>query len=313
MIGVVGGLVAALSWGCATLVGARTSRLVGARMALAWVALVGLVATLPAALATGVPAEATRTDWAWAFVAGAGAIAGLACAYGALRVGKVGVVAPIVATDGAIAAVISVVAGERLRAISLVLLAVITAGVVLAAREPAGDGRSSRRSIVLASIAACTFAVSFFGAARGADLGALWVVTCARIVGVALVTAPLLARGGMRVPRTAVPWLVLGGLLEVGGYAAFTIGAADGAAVPSVLAAEYAAIAAIGGVVLFGEKPVVFGHAIYEHAVTGGFTGNALPLRVEATDVPGADRELAAKIRAGLFLTTETFPRHELR
>ncbi len=68
-----------------------------------------------------------------------------------------------------------------------------------------------------------------------------------------------------------------------------------------------------GGVVLFGEKPVVFGHAIYEHAVTGGFTGNALPLLVEATDVPGADRELAAKIRAGLFLTTETFPRYELR
>jgi hypothetical protein len=68
-----------------------------------------------------------------------------------------------------------------------------------------------------------------------------------------------------------------------------------------------------GGVVLFGDDPVVFGHAIYENAITGGSSCNALPLAVSACDVPGADRELAAQIRAGLFLTTERFPRYELR
>ena len=44
----------------------------------------------------------------------AGSAAGLSMMYRALRLGKVGVVAPIASTEGAIAAVISIALGEQL-------------------------------------------------------------------------------------------------------------------------------------------------------------------------------------------------------
>ena len=51
----------------------------------------------------------------WAVLAGAGSSLGLLLMYRGLRIGKVGVVAPITSTEGAIAALLSVVAlGEQL-------------------------------------------------------------------------------------------------------------------------------------------------------------------------------------------------------
>ena len=43
--------------------------------------------------------------------------AGLLLSYHALRIGQVGLVAPLVSTEGAIAAVIAMFAGESLRAV----------------------------------------------------------------------------------------------------------------------------------------------------------------------------------------------------
>ena len=55
-----------------------------------------------------------RDAWAWAVLAGAGSAVGLSLMYRALRLGKVGVVAPIASTEGALAAVFSVASrGER--------------------------------------------------------------------------------------------------------------------------------------------------------------------------------------------------------
>ena len=50
----------------------------------------------------------------WLVVAGGGNVVGLLLVYGALRVGKVSIVAPIISTEGAIAAVLAVAAGEAI-------------------------------------------------------------------------------------------------------------------------------------------------------------------------------------------------------
>src|SRR4051794_9135555 len=101
MVAILGGLGAALAFASSTLCSSRSSRLIGAGPALAWVAIVGLVITLPAAaLATRPPIDAAAG--AWLGLAGAGNAAGLLLTYLALRTGKVGVVAPIVSAEGAI-------------------------------------------------------------------------------------------------------------------------------------------------------------------------------------------------------------------
>jgi len=114
----LGGLGAAFAFAGATLCSARSSRLIGPASVLTWVMLVGLVVTAPALAAAGPPEGLTAVFTGWLVVSGAGNVAGLLVAYAGLRVGKVGVIAPILSTEGAVAAVISVATGERLGAVS---------------------------------------------------------------------------------------------------------------------------------------------------------------------------------------------------
>ena len=54
---ILGGLAAAVLWATATLASSRSSRMIGSRVVLAWVMIVGTIVGLPIALATGVPTE----------------------------------------------------------------------------------------------------------------------------------------------------------------------------------------------------------------------------------------------------------------
>jgi drug/metabolite transporter (DMT)-like permease len=103
--------------------------------------LVGLVLTLPWALIQGVP-EVDGSATRWLLLAGVGNCVGLLLVYTGVRVGKVGVVAPIVSTEGAIAALIAVAAGEQLAPGTGAALVVIAVGIVLAAasRDSSGSG-----------------------------------------------------------------------------------------------------------------------------------------------------------------------------
>lgn len=251
------GVLAALLWGTASLVSAQASRLLGSWAALAWVAAIGILITLPAGLAVGVRGQASASDWAWAAIAGAGAIGGLLLAYAAMRLGQVSLVTPIVATDGAVAAVIAVLAGEELATVAGIALAVITAGVVLASvgRDATkGASRISARALGLALGASLLFAISFFGAGRTEGLDAIWVAAVARIIGVGFVTLPVLVTGRLRLTRRALPYVAAAGVLEISGYLAYVVGARSGVAIPAVLASQYAVVAVIGGLLVFGER-----------------------------------------------------------
>jgi drug/metabolite transporter (DMT)-like permease len=141
MIAVIGGLGAALAWATTTICAARATRLIGAPSVLAWVMLTGLVITVPWAAVEGVP-DLDGEVMALLLLGGLGNSIGLLLAYSGFKIGKVGVVAPIVSTEGAIAAVIAVAAGERLAPGTGVAVVVIAVGIVLAGmgRDPALAG-----------------------------------------------------------------------------------------------------------------------------------------------------------------------------
>ena len=257
MIAILGGLGAALAWAAATLCSARASRLLGAGSTLALVMLVGLVVIVPFVAVEGVPAGLDADISAWLVVAGFGNVAGLACVYAALRIGKVGIVAPIASTEGAVAAVIAVLAGEQLSPGAGAMLGLIVVGVVLAAVAPRGGvvAEGAGRAALLAFAAALLFGVGLYAVGRvSVDLPVSWVLLPTRAMAVLFVAVPLLLTRKLRVTRAALPLVVAAGLCEVAGLTAFTLGARHGIAVTVVVASQYAAITAVGAYVVFRER-----------------------------------------------------------
>ncbi len=255
MIAVLGGLGAAVCWAIGTISAARASRLVGAWSALAWVMLVGLVVAAPLTAAAGLPDGIGAAEVGWLALAGAGNVGGLLLAYAAMRIGQVSITAPITSTEGAIAALLAVVTGESLRASSAVLLAGVVAGVVLASLAHSSTGAHPPRATLLAGGAAMLFGAGLFATARvSQSLPLAWALLPPRLVGVAAVTLPLLARGRLRIPRRALPFVVVSGLCEVAGFASYAVGSRHEIAIAAVLASQFAALTAVAAYVLFHER-----------------------------------------------------------
>jgi len=258
VIAILGGLGAAVSWAVTSLTAARASRLIGAPATLAWVMLTGLLVVGPVVLAEGRPSELDAGAAGWLAIAGGGNVAGLLLVYSGVRIGKVGIVAPVSSSEGAVAALIAVGAGERLGAGTGVALAAIVAGVILAARSSAATEETERddpRAVLFALGAAVAFGSSLYATGRASvDLPIAWAVLPPRVFGVVLVTVPLVLLGRLHLTRAALPYVVCSGLAEVAGFVSYAIGARHGIAVSAVLASQFAALAAISAVFLFGER-----------------------------------------------------------
>ena len=264
VVAIVGGLGAALCWAIATLASSRSSRMIGAPSVLAWVMLVGLgVSVLPAAVST--PTGVTTEQAIELVLVGLAYTTGLLLAYIALTTGRVSLVAPVTATEGAVAALISVALGEPLGFATGVILAVIAVGVILASYERAEDERrqgpppddaTTRRSVVLAISAAAAFSVGLVAAGRlgEAHMPPAWPVFTARIVGTLAIAVPLILGGRLRITRRAAPLVALSGVLEALGSGVYVVAATDGVAAAAVLSSQFAAIAAVGAFLLFGER-----------------------------------------------------------
>jgi len=259
VLAIVGGLGAALVFAAVTLCNSRSSRMIGPSQLLAWVMVIGLAITGPLVLARGVPEGFDAEAAAWMAVAGIGNVVGLLLAYSALRMGKVGTVAPMVSTQGAIAGLIAIIAGEPVAADVAVLLVVIAIGIWLAAVPPeevaAPEARQAKRVTVYAMGAAVAIGWSLYAIGRvSIALPVVWALLPSRVLGVLVVTLPLALRSGLRMTREALPLVLVAGVFEVAGFALFAFGARHGIAVSAVLSSQFAAIAAIGAYVLFRER-----------------------------------------------------------
>ena len=258
MISIASGIAAAAMWAASTICTSRSSRIIPPIAILGWVLLIGMVISAPFALAEGVPVRFSTEHAVWLGVTALGNTTGLLCAYSSLRFGKVGVVAPITSAQGAAAAAIAVIAGEQLATGAGLALGVIVLGVALSsmkAGDEALEGGRARVAVSYAIIAALFFGIGLYAMGRlSEDLPVSWIIFPSRTLGVLGVTVPLALLGRLRMTRSAAPFVVASGLLEVGGLVAFTIGARHGIAVTAILASQFAAFAAVAAFLLFRER-----------------------------------------------------------
>lgn len=258
MVAILGGLGAALMFSVGTVCSSRSSRLIGAWSAVAWVMISGLLLNLVLVAFAGSPGPLDPGTLGWMFVAGAGNVVGLMCAYTALRHGKVGLVTPIVSTEGAVAAVAAVLLGEALGVASAVLLVVIVTGVVLASVAPSGvpvEGERKTYAVLLAATSAVLFGSSLYATGRlSGVLPMAWVLLPPRLLGVLFLALPLGLTGHLSLSRRALPLVVVAGVCEVVGFASYTWGARQGIAVTAVLVSQVGAISGLAAYVLFHER-----------------------------------------------------------
>jgi drug/metabolite transporter (DMT)-like permease len=277
MIAILGGLGAAVLWASATLTSSRAGRLIGPSSTVAWMMAVGVMVATPIGLASG-PIPALTPDLTlWMAASGLGGVAGLMLVYRGLSLGKVGVVAALASTEGAIAAVIAVMAGEPMTIPVAAMLCVIAGGVAVVAflggapdpevvltghdaalvATPAARTRlaSETQAVLFGAAAAICFGISIYGTAKvGASMNPVAAVLPVRVAGFVVVFMPLALSGRLRITRRAVPMVVLIGVAEVFGNAAYAFGAQDSIAIAAVLASQFAAVAAIAAFVIFKER-----------------------------------------------------------
>lgn len=282
MTAILGGLGAAGLWAAATLCSSRSSRMLGSRVVLAWIMIVGVAVGLPLAAASPAPATVAPSTIALLLLAGSCYVVGLQLTYAALRVGKVSIVAPIVSTEGAVAALVSVALGDAIGFIAGVTLVAIAVGVVLSsldrARPDVGAGDfdlvadaldgpgpadpptaeppvDARRTAVLSVVAALLFGVGIVAAGRSALLVPVaWVALSARLIGIVGVVVPLLFQRRLRISRAAMPLVVIAGSGEVVGSMLSAWGSRESIAITAVMGSQFAALAAVAAFVLFGER-----------------------------------------------------------
>jgi drug/metabolite transporter (DMT)-like permease len=281
MIAIVGGLGAAFMWATANLVSSRSGRLIGSSSTVAWMMLVGLVTTTPLALASGPVPPLTPMLAVWLAGSSLGSVSGLLLVYRGLAIGKVGVVTALASTEGAIAAVLAVIAGERLTLPVAVMLCVIAVGIAIvalaagdaaratsqpaeaAARREAGgaiaEPRSGptpeRQAALFGATAALCFGVTIYSTAQlGLSMPPFMAVLPVRVLGTAVVFLPMALAGRLRMTRRAAPMVVLIGVAEVLGNAAYVVGSRESIAIAAVMASQFAAVAAVAAYFLFRER-----------------------------------------------------------
>lgn len=282
MTAILGGLGAAALWAAATLCSSRSSRMLGSRVVLGWIMIVGVAVGLPVAAASPPPVTVAPSTFALLLLAGSCYVVGLQLTYAALRVGKVSIVAPIVSTEGAVAALVSVALGDPIGFIAGVTLVAIAVGVVLSSLDRArpevaagafdlvadaldGPGPANpptseapvdaRRTAGLSVVAALLFGVGIVAAGRSALLVPVaWVALSARLIGIVAVVVPLLLQHRLRLSRAALPLVVIAGTGEVIGSMLSAWGSRESIAITAVMGSQFAALAAVAAFVLFGER-----------------------------------------------------------
>ena len=260
MVALLGGLIAALAWGCSTIFAGRASRQIGAESTLGWVGIGGAVLITPIAIWYGIPDGTTWVDWALVAVGAMGSVIGLRFTYRALSMGKVGVVVAITSTEGAIAAAIAFALGAPLgglAAVGIVLASVGVAAVGLGRHEHDTDEmvRDNRRAAVNAGAAAVIFGTSLYVSGDVARrVGPPWVVMGARWLGILTMALPLIATRRFGTARPAVWFGLVAGLLESTGFLGFLWGAGDSVGVAAVMATQYATVATLISWVVLHER-----------------------------------------------------------
>lgn len=248
------GLAAAMAWGAADFGGGHTTRrapVLGVTLALQPVGLVGalLVAILRGEQAPDAGAVLLGV------VAGIFGVTGLVNLYHGLAVGRMGVVAPI---TGLLAAVIPVFFGllrDGLPHASVLAgIAIALVAVVLVSVAPGEPGRrGGAQFAVAAGLAIGLFNVLISQAPASSLFGTLAVVKASSAVAVALVV--MAGRRAWRVSGTALPVVLLVGVLDIAGNGLFVLAAQSGRLdIAATLSSLYPVVTVVLAAALLAER-----------------------------------------------------------
>jgi drug/metabolite transporter (DMT)-like permease len=260
MIAVLGGLGAACCWTVTSVFAQKAGRTIGEFNTFAWGCVFGLVlAIVPSVLAIVSQPPSERAVVAL-IAAGVCNVIGLLALFGALRRGQISVVTPITACEGAVAAVISTLAGAHLAALGWLGLGVLATGVAVSVtshlQDDSGPSDTDRAmSIGLAVVAALIFGTGLFFQGKAGDevpLGLAIIPGC--LVGTVAVAAPMGVAGRLKAPGSAAPWLLSVAVAEILGFVSYVLGARHSVPVAAVLAAQYASISSLIGIVFLRER-----------------------------------------------------------
>jgi drug/metabolite transporter (DMT)-like permease len=205
-------LAASLTWGFADFGAGVGARRFPALVVAAAAQCAGLVVAAAVVVATGASVP-SRTQLAWAALAGVAGLVGLASFYRALAVGTMGIVGPITATAALVPLAFGLTRGERPSTLQDVGVALAVAGVVAASLEHAPErvGKRFGMGVGFALLAALSFGWSLVGLGRAAPGGTAWAVLAMRLVAVPLVLTVVVASKA-RGPSSSRGWLLLLGV-----------------------------------------------------------------------------------------------------
>jgi len=287
-VGVALGLGAALSWGLADYFAAVASRGIGALRVVLGFHLAALVPLTALVLGTDALARVSMGQVALFVLVGAIGWVSYLAFYGALEIGPISVLSPVVSGYAAVTALLAVlIAGDHLSALQAIAVGVTIAGAMLASADVREIARAKleRRSALgfllalaaMALLGAFVFGVSYYRQKIGwlapiflarafatvfvlghvlASRGAIGSSTDRAAPAVAGVLAAPVRRRAARRPGRLLAVIVLLGLLDTGGYVCFNLGVGHAAAaIVAAASAPYAVVPIVMGVSLLGERP----------------------------------------------------------
>ena len=258
MLAVALAVGSAVSWGLADFLGGLQSRRLAVLSVLLASQATGLVVSAVLVIGTGEPMPELG-DLLPAILAGAAGAAALGAFYAGLAIGTMSIVAPISATGAALPVIVGIATGDRPSAPALVGIAAAVAGVVLASREAHDDERraaDTRRSVLLALVAAAGFGAALVAFDAAAEHGVAWTLLASRCTSVPLVVLAIaVTRPGPTPSSADLPTLALVGVLDVGANGLYALAATQGLlSVVGVLGSLYPVATVVLARAVLGER-----------------------------------------------------------
>lgn len=258
------GLLSALLYGVTDFVARFANRETGVLPTMLWgQACVAFILTL-IALVLGKLPHGSMIDWTILTASNLAIVAGTACLYHGLAVGRITIVTPIMASYGAVAALLAIFTGEKTTPVAIFGLALAAGGAVLSALGGKKTATAKSSGWLPAAGAALLYGLGFwlqgkyvvpvFGA-----MSTLWIYYLMAVAMTAIISR--LKRQDVKLDSARDIALVLGSaFLAAGGYAALAAGQTTGKiAIVTALSAASPAVTAILAFTILREKPALTG------------------------------------------------------
>ncbi|HKM80858.1 MAG TPA: EamA family transporter [Candidatus Acidoferrum sp.] len=274
-MGILYGLLTALSWGSADLFARFATRKIGTLRTMLYMQLTGFVLLTLAMRWLGgwghLADGSGWRPWAWGILAGLLNASGTMALYRSFEIGKLSIVAPVSASYPVLTLLLSMLTGERLTLARFVGIALTITGVVLVARGETVPGDANKINAATqpakkglgvgwALLAAMAFGVMFWvlGIRVVPIVGgtpAVWIIRLTSFSFAALVI--LIAKSSLAPPtRKDAPWILGVGLLDTGAWVFNNLGMRlEQVSVVSVLASLYGAVT-VGLAAVILREPV---------------------------------------------------------